>query len=75
MRYTVFAHKFKRSKHTNVRSFKLVLPPWSNLYHWKPKVDAEPIPWSVFFDLPSLQLFAPVIEMHQFFNGNLTLLF
>lgn len=70
IRYAVFAHKLQTLKHSNIHNFKLVLPPWSNLYHWKPKDDIEPIPWSVFFDLSSLQLFAPVIEMHQFFNGN-----
>lgn len=46
----------------------LVLPPWFNLYHWDQRYSAGPLPWSTFFDIPSLQKFSPVIEMNQFFQ-------
>lgn len=48
----------------------LVLPPWGNLYHWH-STDIGPqiqLPWSTFFDVASLQKYAPVIEMYQFFE-------
>lgn len=75
IRYAVFAHKLKKAKDTNLHNFKLVLPPWSNLYHWKLKKESEQLFWSLFFDLPSLQSFAPVIEMHHFFDGKAGLFF
>ncbi|KZC11772.1 GDP-fucose protein O-fucosyltransferase 2 [Dufourea novaeangliae] len=48
--------------------WKLVLPPWGNLYHWRTKQigPQTQLPWSLFFDIPSLQKYIPVIEMHQF---------
>ncbi|XP_076680037.1 O-fucosyltransferase 2 [Andrena cerasifolii] len=48
--------------------WKLVLPPWGNLYHWRSKHigSQTQLPWSIFFDIASLQKYAPVIEMHQF---------
>lgn len=69
MRYAVFAHELMNSNEANLKSFNLVLPPWSNMYHWKHKDIPEYLPWAHFFDLESLQKFAPVIEMYQFFNG------
>lgn len=54
----------------NLKHIKLVLPPWSELFHWKSNEDNMHIPWSRFFDLKSLQGFAPVIEMYEFFNGS-----
>ncbi|KAL8561615.1 hypothetical protein ACOMHN_001347 [Nucella lapillus] len=45
----------------------LVLPPWGRLYHWKSRhIDQIGIPWSLFFDLPSLRRFVPVIEFEEF---------
>ncbi|XP_066891375.1 GDP-fucose protein O-fucosyltransferase 2 isoform X4 [Kogia breviceps] len=45
----------------------LVLPPWGRLYHWKsPDIHQVRIPWSDFFDLPSLRRNIPVIEYEQF---------
>uniref|UniRef100_A0A8C0CEZ8 GDP-fucose protein O-fucosyltransferase 2 n=1 Tax=Balaenoptera musculus TaxID=9771 RepID=A0A8C0CEZ8_BALMU len=45
----------------------LVLPPWGRLYHWKsPDIHQVRIPWSDFFDLPSLSRNIPVIEYEQF---------
>ncbi|KAM9630034.1 LOW QUALITY PROTEIN: GDP-fucose protein O-fucosyltransferase 2-like [Morphnus guianensis] len=45
----------------------LVLPPWGRLYHWQsPDIPQVRIPWSEFFDLPSLNRNIPVIEYEQF---------
>ncbi|KFO28080.1 GDP-fucose protein O-fucosyltransferase 2 [Fukomys damarensis] len=45
----------------------LVLPPWGRLYHWQsPDIHQVRIPWSEFFDLPSLNRNIPVIEYEQF---------
>lgn len=48
----------------------LVLPPWGRLYHWRsPDIHQVRIPWSDFFDLPSLNRNIPVIEYEQFIAG------
>lgn len=48
----------------------LVLPPWGRLYHWQsPDIPQVRIPWSEFFDLPSLNKNIPVIEYEQFIAG------
>ncbi|GLH10313.1 GDP-fucose protein O-fucosyltransferase 2 [Gryllus bimaculatus] len=44
----------------------LVLPPWPKLYHWRSRVSQERLPWSLFFDLESLQAFAPVMDLQQY---------
>ncbi|PAA80316.1 hypothetical protein BOX15_Mlig023470g3 [Macrostomum lignano] len=44
----------------------LVLPPWGQLYHWFNNRSLGQLPWSTFFDLPSLNLFVPVLEFDQF---------
>ncbi|KFQ17253.1 GDP-fucose protein O-fucosyltransferase 2, partial [Merops nubicus] len=45
----------------------LVLPPWGRLYHWQsPDILQVRLPWSEFFDLPSLNRNIPVIEYEQF---------
>ncbi|CAK1587905.1 unnamed protein product [Parnassius mnemosyne] len=50
-------------------SWRLVLPPWHRLYHWKSETSAStPIPWSVFFDIDSLKSYAPVVELHEVFS-------
>lgn len=69
IRLAVFAHRLKNAKNEKLNKFKLVLPPWTNLYHWNRDEDGKYFSWSQFFDLESLQRFAPVIEMHQFFVG------
>ncbi|XP_063457432.1 GDP-fucose protein O-fucosyltransferase 2 isoform X2 [Pan paniscus] len=51
----------------------LVLPPWGRLYHWQsPDIHQVRIPWSEFFDLPSLNKNIPVIEYEQFIAGRRT---
>lgn len=69
LRFAVFSHKLKQSQDERLNSFKLVLPPWSYLYHWKHNDKPEHVPWSYYFDMNSLQSFAPVIDMHTFFDG------
>lgn len=69
MRFAILAHKLQKSKKDELNNFKLVLPPWSHLFHWKYNKEPEQIPWGAFFDLDSLKRFAPVIEMHEFFHG------
>ncbi|KAJ7427902.1 GDP-fucose protein O-fucosyltransferase 2 [Willisornis vidua] len=45
----------------------LVLPPWGRLYHWQsPDILQVRLPWSQFFDVPSLNRNIPVIEYEQF---------
>lgn len=47
-----------------------MLPPWGRLYHWQsPDIHQVRIPWSDFFDLPSLNRNIPVIEYEQFIAG------
>lgn len=69
MRFAIFARKLSKSSDPKLHNFQLVLPPWSNLHHWKHTEEPEHLPWSLFFDLGSLQKFSPVIEMHQFFTN------
>ena len=45
----------------------LVLPPWRHLYHWKSYyTPQETLPWKTFFDIPSMNLYVPVIEFTDF---------
>lgn len=74
LRYAIFAHKLSKSHVENLKKFKLVLPPWSYLYHWRYSDEPEHIPWSYYFDIKSLQSFAPVIDMHTFFDGKLNII-
>ncbi|XP_050489375.1 GDP-fucose protein O-fucosyltransferase 2 isoform X3 [Bombus huntii] len=48
--------------------WQLVLPPWGDLYHWRSKHIGyqTQLPWSLFFDISSLQKYIPVIEICQF---------
>ncbi|XP_068984190.1 GDP-fucose protein O-fucosyltransferase 2 isoform X1 [Bombus flavifrons] len=48
--------------------WQLVLPPWGDLYHWRSKHIGyqTQLPWSLFFDISSLQKYIPVIELCQF---------
>ncbi|XP_060536544.1 GDP-fucose protein O-fucosyltransferase 2 [Cylas formicarius] len=68
MRIAILAHQLQKSTRLGLNSIKVVLPPWSHLIHWSYSEIPEYVPWSTFFDLHSLQLFAPVIEMHDFFS-------
>ncbi|XP_058794210.1 GDP-fucose protein O-fucosyltransferase 2 isoform X2 [Phymastichus coffea] len=70
IRVSTFIHQL--AKEDKLYEWKLVLPPWGHLYHWKSN-DVGPqkqIPWGTFFDVESLKKYAPVIEMHEFFEEN-----
>ncbi|XP_073983375.1 O-fucosyltransferase 2 isoform X2 [Rhodnius prolixus] len=65
MRLAIFMHRFSG------KNWKLVLPPWPHLYHWKTTlINQDQLPWNRFFDLNSLKQFSPVIEMYEFFKEN-----
>ncbi|CAH4034347.1 GDP-fucose protein O-fucosyltransferase 2 [Pieris brassicae] len=50
-------------------SWRLVLPPWYNLYHWKSSTTKNvPLPWGSFFDVKSMQSFSPIVELYDLFN-------
>ncbi|XP_071942701.1 GDP-fucose protein O-fucosyltransferase 2-like isoform X1 [Antedon mediterranea] len=45
----------------------LVLPPWGRMYHWKtPRLDQNRIPWSLFFNVESLNQHVPVMEFEEY---------
>ncbi|XP_030764896.1 uncharacterized protein LOC115889108 isoform X3 [Sitophilus oryzae] len=68
MRLVSLMHKLKHTNNPDLNKFKLVLPPWSHLVHWRYRETPEYLPWSKFFDIESLQRFAPVIELHEYFS-------
>ncbi|VDM27182.1 unnamed protein product [Toxocara canis] len=45
-------------------NYVLVLPPWGGLYHWK-KAGTK-LPWSLFFDVSSINQLVPVVEFEQY---------
>lgn len=67
MRLATFVRALRKQK-----AWTLVLPPWGQLYHWQSSNIGEQVklPWSKFFDVQSLQKFAPVIEMDEFLKNN-----
>ena len=48
-----------------------------NLYHWRSRNigSQERLPWGTFFDITSLQLYIPVIEMYEFVEGTFLYVF
>ncbi|VVC29269.1 Hypothetical protein CINCED_3A021637 [Cinara cedri] len=49
----------------------LVLPPWHRLYHWRSSnLIQDHLPWSLFFNVDSIQKVTPVVELHEFFKIN-----
>ncbi|XP_026749235.2 GDP-fucose protein O-fucosyltransferase 2 [Galleria mellonella] len=51
------------------KNWRLILPPFHRLYHWRSMVEKnDPIPWSAFFDVESLKSFAPVLEIYEIFG-------
>lgn len=48
----------------------LVLPPWPRLYHWKTASSQVYEPWHKFFDLASINEFAPSIEFDDYLERN-----
>ncbi|XP_041968771.1 GDP-fucose protein O-fucosyltransferase 2 [Aricia agestis] len=60
MRFAIMLHDANIKGKSN---WKLVLPPWHRLYHWKSS--PKRTPWNTFFDIDSLKKFAPVVEMYE----------
>ena len=64
MAHLVHALRERTSPESN---WILVLPPWGPLYHWFSRnLQRSQLPWSLFFDVPSLSQFVPVIEFEEF---------
>ncbi|CAB3252298.1 unnamed protein product [Arctia plantaginis] len=66
--YMRFAIMLSEAHKRGKSNWKLVLPPWYNLYHWKSDRGVKK-PWSKLFELDALKSFAPVVEMHEVFNN------
>ncbi|CAH2101483.1 unnamed protein product [Euphydryas editha] len=64
MRFAIMLSDAKKNKN----EWKLILPPWYRLYHWRSESKSSPIHWSKFFDIESLKSFAPVVELHEVFS-------
>ncbi|KAL0275181.1 UNVERIFIED_CONTAM: hypothetical protein PYX00_003123 [Menopon gallinae] len=66
---------FIKKLNQDVNSY-LVLPPWSHLYHWQSDdiKGQTRLPWSTFFDIETLQSYAPVIEMRDFFETGIKMI-
>lgn len=65
IRLAVFLRTLRR--HEGYEKAKLVLPPWSNLYHWRTSAITQTgIPWSHFFDLDSMKTYADVLDGPEF---------
>ncbi|XP_055599066.1 GDP-fucose protein O-fucosyltransferase 2 [Uranotaenia lowii] len=66
IRLAVFHRALRKQK--GYENTQLVLPGWSQLYHWRshnlPQVH---IPWGQFFDLRSMRRYTKVLETHEFF--------
>lgn len=55
-------------KRGKMKNWSLVLPPWYRLFHWRKSIsNVRPFPWSTFFDIEALKLYAPVVELHDVF--------
>ncbi|XP_058127241.1 GDP-fucose protein O-fucosyltransferase 2 [Anopheles ziemanni] len=53
---------------------QLVLPPWSNLVHWRShNIEQTQLPWSHFFDLSSMKAYTDVIDTPEFLDAYETL--
>lgn len=64
---TVFMKNLRRKKY--YRNAVLVLPPFSNLYHWRSRdLQQTDLSWNNFFDLESLRNFTKVLDIWEFFD-------
>jgi peptide-O-fucosyltransferase len=67
IRLSVFLKELKQK--TNYQNAKLVLPPFTNLYHWRSyDVDQEQVFWNHFFDIESMKKYTDVIDIFEFFD-------
>ncbi|XP_013174364.1 PREDICTED: GDP-fucose protein O-fucosyltransferase 2 [Papilio xuthus] len=70
MRFAIMlAETQKMGKKIN---WRLVLPPWHRLYHWKSGAQNKPLPWNKFFDVNSLKTYVPVIELQEVVSNSIT---
>lgn len=64
---SVFIKNLTRKKY--YKNVKLVLPPFSNLYHWRSRdLKQTDLSWNNFFDLESLRNFTKVLDIWEFFD-------
>lgn len=64
---SVFIKNLTRKKY--YKNAKLVLPPFSNLYHWRSRdLQQADLSWNNFFDLKSLRSFTNVLDIWEFFD-------
>ncbi|CAH2987719.1 unnamed protein product [Chilo suppressalis] len=67
--YMRFAIMLSDARKRGRVDWRLVLPPWHNLYHWRSSsAKSKQQPWSSYFDIESLKSFAPVMELHEVFS-------
>ncbi|XP_055685449.1 GDP-fucose protein O-fucosyltransferase 2 [Lutzomyia longipalpis] len=67
IRLAVFVKKLKNEP--GYENTKLVLPPFSDLYHWRSRhLDQSHIFWNTFFNLESMKRYTDVLDMWEFFN-------
>jgi len=68
MRVAIFVRKMNEDSEDTF--WKLVLPPWGHLYHWQSRSLGHQtrIPWSMFFDVDSINKFVPVLELTDFLS-------
>ena len=66
--YLRVANLVKLVNQKSSKTWVLVLPPWGRLYHWQSRhiENQIKIPWSTFFDVPSLNQHVPVIEFEDY---------
>ncbi|XP_046677614.1 GDP-fucose protein O-fucosyltransferase 2-like [Homalodisca vitripennis] len=64
MRMAMFIQAFAQKSKDD---WHLVLPPWTRQWHWTTEKLHVSYQWSDFFDVASLQLYSPVIELDQFY--------
>ncbi|GBP55242.1 GDP-fucose protein O-fucosyltransferase 2 [Eumeta japonica] len=67
--YMRFAIMFSEAQKKQQKlDWKLVLPPWHGLFHWKSDLpNSEPVPWNLYFDVDSLKSYAPLKELYEVF--------
>ena len=61
--------KINNYKVFNVSSIVKVLPPWGQLYHWRPEKRNTFYSWKEFFDIESLNKWIPVMELEDFIDS------
>nr|CAB3264994.1 fut13 protein precursor [Phallusia mammillata] len=68
MRIANMVKNLREQKECKGDDWVLVLPPWGRIgYHWKERdMEQSKIPWSKFFDIPSLAKHVPVIEYDDY---------